>query len=228
MPFDSDRVETLTFDSYGTLVDVAAVESALAELPALDEPELVSNHWRARSLMYTMVANAIDAYQPFYELNRAALTHALGTYGVETTPAERDAVLETYHHLDVFDDVADGIADLADAYDCYVLSNGNPEMLESMVAEAGIGDYLAGTISADEVATFKPAAELYRHAAARTGTPIDRIAHVCGPFFDVYGAMNAGMQAVRVVRGGAPWDGFAGEPDLAVGSFHDLAAELGV
>ena len=228
MTFDPDRVETLTFDSYGTLVDVAAVETALAEVEGVTDPEPLSNHWRSRSLMYTMVANAIDAYQPFYELNRAALTHALAAHGVETSPAERDAVLETYHDLDVFPDVADGIAELAESYDCYVLSNGNPEMLASMVEAADIGDVIEDTISADEVGTFKPDAEIYRHAAARTGTPIDRIAHVCGPFFDVYGAMNAGMQAVRVARGTTPWDGFAGDPDVTVADFYGLAEELGV
>ena len=228
MTFDSDRVETLTFDSYGTLVDVAAVETALAEVEGVADPEPVSNHWRSRSLMYTMVANAIDAYQPFYELNRAALTHALAAHGIETDAAERDAVLETYHELDVFEDVRDGITELAETYDCYVVSNGNPEMLSSMVDEAGIGGVIEGTISADEVETFKPDTEIYRHAAARTGTPIDRIAHVCGPFFDVYGAMNAGMQAVRVARGTTPWDGFAGQPDLTVADFHELADELGL
>jgi 2-haloacid dehalogenase len=228
MTFDSDRVETLTFDSYGTLVDVAAVETALAEVEGVADPEPVSNHWRSRSLMYTMVANAIDAYQPFYELNRAALTHALAAHGIETDAAERDAVLETYHELDVFEDVRDGITELAETYDCYVVSNGNPGMLSSMVDEAGIGGVIEGTISADEVETFKPDAEIYRHAAARTGTPIDRIAHVCGPFFDVYGAMNAGMQAVRVARGTTPWDGFAGQPDLTVVDFHELADELGL
>jgi 2-haloacid dehalogenase len=226
MTFDPDRVETLTFDSYGTLVDVQAVEDALAELDGVTDPAPVSNLWRARSLMYTMVANAIDAYQPFYELNRAALTYALAAHGVETTPAERDAVLETYHDLRVFDDVRDGMARLADAYDLYVVSNGNPEMLDSMVEAAEIGDLLADTISADEVGTFKPDAELYRHAAARTGTPVDRVAHVCAPFFDVYGAMHAGMQGVRVARGDEPWDGFAGQPDLTVDDFHALADEL--
>lgn len=228
MTFDPDRVETLTFDSYGTLVDVAAVEAALAEVEGVTDPEPVSNHWRSRSLMYTMVANAVDAYQPFYELNRAALTHALAAHGIETDAAERDAVLETYHELDVFDDVRDGITELAETYDCYVVSNGNPEMLSSMVDEAGIGGVIEGTISADEVETFKPDAGIYRHAAARTGTPIDRIAHVCGPFFDVYGAMNAGMQAVRVARGTTPWDDFAGQPDLTVADFHELADELGL
>jgi 2-haloacid dehalogenase len=225
MTFDPARVETVTFDSYSTIVDVDAAERALAD--RVPEPEPVSRHWRARSLEYTFVADDVDAYRPFYDLNRSALQHALDTFGVDLSPAERDGILAVYHELDVFDDVRDGLSALADAgYDCYVVSNGNPEMLDSMVEHAGIGDLLADTISAHEVETFKPNAELYRHAAGRTGTPIDRTAHVSAAWFDVLGASGAGMQSVWVDRGKVPWDDFAGEPDLTVESFQGLVETL--
>jgi 2-haloacid dehalogenase len=97
-----------------------------------------------------------------------------------------------------------------------------------MVEHAGIADLLEDTISAHEVETFKPAAELYRHAAARTGTPIGEIAHVTAAWFDVQGASNAGMQSVWVDRKASPWEPFDGGPDLTVETFHELAAKLGV
>lgn len=227
MGFDPDQVSTVTFDSYSTLVDVDAAEKALAE--RVDDPEPVSKLWRARSLEYTFVANAIDAYQPFYEMNRYALQYALDVHGVEISTAERDEILAVYHDLDVFDDVYDGIERLRDGgYDCYVVSNGNPEMLESMVEHADIGDILEDTISADEVRTFKPAPEIYRHAAARTGTPIDEIVHVTAGWFDVMGAQHAGMQAVWVDRKSTPWEPFGPEPDLTIETFYELADTLGV
>ena len=227
MSFDTTAVETVTVDSYGTLVDPSAVESALTA--HVEETELISNHWRSRSLMYTMVSNDIDAYQPFYEMNRNALEHALGSYGVDLSGETVEEILSTYHELDVFDDVRDGLTRLTEGgYEVYVLSNGNPEMLDSMVEHAEIRDVIADTISADEIETFKPAPDIYRHAAARTGTPIDAIAHVAGPSFDVQGAMYAGMQGVWLNRTGDPWDGFAPDPDLVVDSFHVVADELGV
>jgi len=227
MPLDPDRVRTVTFDSYSTLVDVEAAEAALAD--RVPDPEPVSRLWRSRSLAYTFVANAIDAYQPFYEMNRDALTYALAAHGVDLPSAERDEILAVYHELEVFDDVRSGIKRLREGgYEPYVLSNGNPEMLDSMIEHAGIGDLIAGTISADEVETFKPAAELYRHGAARTGTPIDEIVHVTAGWFDVLGASHAGMQAVRVDRKGTPWEPFAGDPDMTVESIHELADALGV
>jgi 2-haloacid dehalogenase len=223
--FDPDHVTTVTFDSYSTVVDVGAAADALAEV--VPEPEPVSNLWRAHSLMYTMVANHVDAYQPFYEMNRDALTHALDVFGVDYTAEERDEILAVYHELDVFADVRDGMERLTEAgYDLYVVSNGNPEMLDSMVAHAGIGDLLADTISADEVERFKPDSALYRHAAARTGTPIDEIAHATAGWFDVQGAIHAGMQGVWVDREDDPWVAFDGEPDLTVADFHGLADAL--
>ncbi|MFC6614388.1 haloacid dehalogenase type II [Halopenitus salinus] len=227
MPLDADRVTTITFDSYSTLVDVDAAERALAE--RVDDPEPISKLWRARSLEYTFVANQIDAYQPFYEMNRDALQYALDAHGVDVSPEERDEILAVYHELDVFEDVRDGIERLREGgYDCYVVSNGNPEMLASMIEHADIGDLIEDAISADEVRTFKPAAEIYRHAAGRTGTPIREIAHVTAGWFDVMGARHAGMQGIRVDRKDTPWESFGEEPDLTIDSFHDLADALGV
>ncbi|ERG91079.1 MAG: 2-haloalkanoic acid dehalogenase, type II [Haloquadratum walsbyi J07HQW1] len=213
--FDPDRVQTVTFDSYSTLVDVEAAEQALKE--RVENPRPISRLWRSRSLAYTFVANQIDAYQPFYEMNRDALQYALDAHDVGLSPSERDEILAVYHELDVFDDVRESIDRLDTAgYDCYVLSNGNPEMLSTMVEHTGIGDVIADTISAAEVSTFKPAAELYQHGAARTGTPIDEIAHVTAGWFDVVGAVHAGAQAVWVNRKATPSEPFGPDPHLTV------------
>ena len=149
-------------------------------------------------------------------------------HGVELSIEERDEILAVYHELDVFDDVRDGIERIRDGgYDCYVVSNGNPDMLRSMIEHADIGNLIEDTVSADEIRTFKPAADLYRHAAGRTGTPIDEIAHVTAGWSDVMGAQHAGMQGVRVNRKEAPWEPFDGEPDLTIETFYQLADELG-
>lgn len=65
---DANRVETVTVDLYGTLVDPYATIEALAEYVPDEHVDGIANQWRARSIMYTMVGNAIDFYQPFYEL----------------------------------------------------------------------------------------------------------------------------------------------------------------
>jgi len=156
-------------------------------------------------MQYTLVATHLEAYETFYEINRDALAYALAAHGIDLSADEREEILEVYHELEVFDDVRESVERLHGAgYDTYVLSNGNPEMLESMVDHAGIGDLLVDTISADELETFKPDPDLYRHAAGRTGTPIDELVHVSALWFDVQGAINAGMQGVWLDRKGNP------------------------
>jgi 2-haloacid dehalogenase len=227
MTFDPDAVSTVTFDSYSTLVDVEAAEKALAD--RVDDPEPVSSLWRSRSIEYTLVSNHIDAYQTFYEMNRDALTYALEAHGVDLPTEERDEILAVYHELDVFEDVRAGLERLVDGgYEVYVVSNGNPEMLSSMVDHADIGGLIEDTISAHDVETFKPSAEIYRQAAARAGTSIGEMAHVAALWFDVQGAQHAGMQGVWMDRKGSPWEPFDGRPDLTVETIHGVADELGV
>ena len=227
MAFDPDRVTTITFDSYSTLVDVDATAAALTEHTDIDDPTPISQTWRERSMQYTLVATHLEDYETFYEINRDALTYALAAHGLDVSPADREAILEVYHELEVFDDVRTSIERLHEAgYDTYVLSNGNPEMLESMVDHAGIEDLVVETISADELETFKPDPDLYRHAAGRTGTPIDELAHVSALWFDVQGAIHAGMQGVWLDRKATPWDPFGAEPDLIADGLDDLADRL--
>lgn len=230
MVLDADRVETVTVDSYGTLVDPYATIEALAEYVPDDHIDTIANQWRARSIMYTMIGNAIGFYQPFYEMNRDALTYATAANNADLTAEEIDDVLSVYHDLTVFSDVRDGIERIRDGgYDVYILSNGNPEMLDSLVENAEIQDIITDTISADEIQQFKPAPAIYRHGAARTGTSINHLVHVAGPSFDVLGAMNAGMQAAWLNRANVPWEDFADqEPDLTAETFHDVADALGV
>jgi 2-haloacid dehalogenase len=223
--FDPAEVTTVTFDSYGTLVNVDDAERALAD--HVETPESISRLWRTRSLEYAFLAGQIDAYEPFYELNRYALQYALDSHGVDLSSDERDEILSVYHELDVYDDVRPGMERLHDAgYDLYVLSNGNPEMLDSLVDHADIEDLIEDTISADEIRQFKPAADLYRHAAGRTGTPIDRIAHVAGGQFDVMGAGHAGMRTVWVNRDDSPPEPFGDGPDETVADIEAAAAKL--
>jgi 2-haloacid dehalogenase len=223
--FDADAVSAVTFDSYSTLVDVDSVERALADRVA--EPTPVSRLWRSRSLEYTLVANHVDAYDTFYELNRDALTYALAAHDVETTSEEREEILSAYHDLDVFADVRRSVERLTSAgYPCYVVSNGSPEMLESMVEGADLGDLLDGVVSAHEVERFKPDAELYRHAADRVGAPPEELAHVTALWLDVQGAEHAGFRGVWLNRDDDPEEPFGPDPSLTVASLDAFADEL--
>lgn len=230
---DLDAVETVTVDSYTTLVDVDSQAAVLAErIPDLEDPAAVSRTWRSQAIQYTMIANAIDAYRPFSDLLGLALEYALGRAGHEVDAEAREAIRRTVYEdrLAVFDDVTPGIGRLVDAgYPVYVVSNGDPGMLEHLVDAADLAGVVEDAVSADEVRRYKPEPTIYRHAAARTGTPVDRVLHVSGGTMrDVWGAKHAGMRTAWLRRPGKPYprESLGPGPDLTVEGFRDLADRL--
>ncbi|MFO7925946.1 MAG: haloacid dehalogenase type II [Halobacteriota archaeon] len=228
MTLDTTSVNTLTVDSYGTLVDPSTAEDAVAKYTDIEDLDPLLAHWRAKYLSYVMIANDVNDYRPFDELIGAALEQTLGAFDVETTAREREDILSVYDDLGPFDDVRPGLERLAERYDVYILSMGTPEMLDGLVETVEIDEYIEDTISIAEIETYKPEATVYRHGAARTGTPIEHIAHVAGPTFDVRGAMAAGMQGVWIDRTGEPWDPWFPDPDVTIDTFTELADLLSV
>jgi len=230
---DFDSVSTVTVDSYSTLVDIGSQEAVLeAHVDGLDDAESVSQLWRAQYLQYSMIANDIDAYRPFWELIGQGLRYALESNGYDVPEATRDEIRRTVYEdeLSIFDDVEEGIGRITDAgYEVYIVSNGSPDMLDHLVAAAGLGDVVTDAISADEVETYKPEAGIYEHAAERTDTPIGEILHASGGGMrDVWGAKHAGMSAAWVSRPGKtlPTEELGPDPDIVVEGFHDLADRL--
>lgn len=230
---DLDHVETVTFDSYTTLVDVYSQADALVEnVDGIEHPEFVSRVWRARNMMYTVLANDIDAYRPFYEIQGLSLNFALESFGYDVSKDVRDKIRRTVYkdRLAVFDDVKPAMERIGDlGYDQYVISNGDPDMLDHMIEQADISDVIEDTISADEVETFKPKLEIYRHSAERAGTPIKDILHVSGGTMrDVWGAKNAGMQTAWLNREEKhyPREHLGLDPDMTIATIRELADEL--
>lgn len=62
---DTDGIETVTVDSYTTLVDVDAQEAVPEErVDDLGDLTAVSRLWRNTYIRYSMEANVIDQYRP--------------------------------------------------------------------------------------------------------------------------------------------------------------------
>lgn len=228
MPLDTDDVKTITFDSFTTLVDVeTSTRRALVE--HTEDAEQVANLWRVRAVEYRMVSTFTDEYESYEETTRDALAYALAANDVDLSDSTIDEITSVFHELDVYEDVYPGMEQLVDSgYTLYVLSNGNPAVLDSMIERAGIGDLIEDTISAEEIEAYKPDPRIYEHAAERIGTPIENVVHVATPWYDIYGAIHAGMQGVWMNRNDLPWDRFDGTPDRIVDSFAELQAALDV
>lgn len=219
--FDPGRVDRVTFDSYGTLVDTSVAASVLEGV--VDDPDAVAARWRENALFFSVVAGELDEYGTYYDLHEAGLRDALRAAGVGLDEVDVGELNDIYHRLDPYPDVAPAFERLADAgYGPAILSNGDPEMLDSLVETLGIDETVDSVVSADEIRRFKPARELYGHAATRVGAAVESVAHVTAHWMDVQGATNAGMQGVWLNRGDGEWTAFGSDPSLVVDSLDDL------
>ncbi|MXR41810.1 haloacid dehalogenase type II [Halobaculum sp. WSA2] len=221
--------ETLCFDMYGTLCDTSSVTSTLAA--ELDAPETlvaeIDATWRAKQLQYSYQSALMEEYQPFWEVTGDALAYALDQWGVDADGPTRERILAAYEHLDPYPDAIETLTRLSEAgHTVTVLSNGNPEMLETLADNAGLAPHLHDVISADEVSTFKPNPAVYENAAARTDTPIDRCRLVSGNAWDVAGAGSAGMRTAWVNRANDPFEEIGVAPSLEVTGLAGVADEL--
>ncbi|UHQ96367.1 haloacid dehalogenase type II [Natrinema halophilum] len=222
MTVDSGRVDTVMFDSFSTIVDVD-VSSVLAEY--VEDPELTSQLWRTQISRFRPLANFIG-YVPHEEINKQALRYVFEMLDVPYTDEDLDQIGSIYHRLDPFDDVRAGMERLSDmGYDLYILSNGDHDVLDSMVENAEIDHVLTDVISADEIKTYKPHSRLYKYAARRTGEYPENIVHCSAAWYDVQGAMHAGMQGIWVNRKDQPQGlrPFDGEIDSEVRDFDEIA-----
>lgn len=227
MALQKERIRAVTVDSYSTLLDVDSAARALDGIVV--EPERVAAVWREQSLLYAITCNLIGHYRTFYELNRAALRYALASAGMRADEAKIDGILSIYHKLEPFADVRRGIVAIRKRkLPVYVVSNGDPDMLCSLLKDANIEDVVSGVVSVHEIRRYKPAVEIYRHAAERIGEPVWAIVHASAGWFDVAGAMEAGMQGVWMNRKNVPIEVFGPfpKPDLITSGFDELLASL--
>jgi 2-haloacid dehalogenase len=194
---------TYVFDAYGTLLDV---NSAAARHKAAIGPEWerFSERWRAKHLEYTWVLSMMGRHTSFRRLLEQSLDTAAATIG--GIPADtRTALLEAYDALSPFPEAKETLAELKKKRArLAVLSNGDADMLQRVLAASGLGDHLNAVFTAAEVGVFKPSARVYRHAATKLGVDKAQVTFVSANRWDVAGAQAFGFRTVWLNRTNAP------------------------
>ena len=213
------------FDMYGTLCDTSSVTDRLGEVLGVttDLVASIDRLWRRKQLQYSYHRGQMEAYRPFWAVTGDALDYALDFHELSVDPDERERIMDAYNHLRPFEGATEALAALRDAGNpCVVLSNGNPDMLETLAANAGLAAHLDDVLSADAVSTFKPAPEVYEHAATALDRDVGDCRLVSSNAWDVVGASNAGMGTAWVNRNREPMERLGEEADLELGSLAAL------
>ena len=200
------------FDVYGTLFDVYSV-GARAESLFPGMGERLALLWRDKQIEYTRLVTMSRRYRPFSELTLRALQFACARLQLELSPMARDALVDEYRRLEPFAENAAVLHELkARGVRAGVLSNGDPAMLDAVIAHARFASLLDPILSAHSVQRFKTDDAVYALGPAALDLPARDILFVSSNGWDAIGATWYGYTTLWINRAGAPLDPLDTQP----------------
>jgi len=225
------RITTLTFDVFGTVMDLSSsLSKPLEKLlqgkeNALDTSQIWSQ-WRDRQRLEQFQDSLLMlGHSGYLETCRRALVYCLKDNNIEATDMDVDRVIGSFRDLMPFDGAARALRRLKERFAVMALSNGDQSLLEH-VAEKQVNFEFDRLISVESVGFFKPHPAVYRYAARVLQSDPAELMMVSSHGFDVVGARACGYKAAYLNRYGLPLGESIYKPDIVAKDFEDLADQL--
>ena len=220
-------VTVCMFDQYGTVVDMQGGLTGIAT-PFLKgkgwtgNPNSFVTWWRRTHFENSMIDALLHKeHTPYREIGHRAVSFVMDRAGIAYTPEEVRYLVGEIEKLRPFPEVPEALARLQTRYKLIVLSNGDPDMLETAKRYHQVA--FDQVISVAEAGSFKPHVATYTKAAELAGVAMHEVLFVANHAFDCIGAKAAGMRTAFIDRRRRPFGETPYQPDILVPSMRDLA-----
>jgi 2-haloacid dehalogenase len=213
-------IKAFLFDAYGTLFDVHSVQSRCEEVFPGHGTNLTTL-WRSKQLEYTWLRSLMGKYEDFWQVTQDGLVFACRSLGLTPSKVQIDHLMQAYLTLSPFPEIPAALEALA-GVSCSILSNGTPNMLDSVVRNARVDSRFQHILSVDEVRTYKPHPTVYQLAETHQGIGREEIGFVSSNGWDVTGGKAFGFQAIWINRQGTPAEVLGVQPDRIIHSAVEL------
>ena len=181
--------------------------------------------WRRTHFENSMIDALLHkAHTPYREIGQRAVDLVMERAGIAHTDEEVRSLVAAIERLKCFPEVPAALARLKTRYQLVVLSNGDPDMLETAKRYHGIP--FDRVISVAVANAFKPHVATYTKAAQIVGVRMDEVLFIANHAFDCIGAKSAGMRTAFIDRRQRPFGMTPHQPDLIVPTMQDLADAL--
>jgi 2-haloacid dehalogenase len=221
------NVKACMFDQYGTVVDMQGGLTAIAT-PFLarkgwrGDPNSFVTWWRRTHFENSMIDALLHReHTPYREIGHRAVAHVMDRAGIPHTREEVRALVSEIEKLKPFPEVSAALDRLRTKYKLVVLSNGDPDMLETAKQYHKV--LFDRVISVAEAGSFKPHLATYTKAAELVGLKPEQILFVANHAFDCIGAKSAGMRTAFIDRRSRPFGETPHQPDILVPTMTELA-----
>jgi 2-haloacid dehalogenase len=213
-------IKALVFDAYGTLFDVhTVVETCEQFFPG--KGKQISEVWRQKQLEYTWLRSLMGRYEDFWSVTDEALLFALNDLQLDTDEQVRHKILNQYLQLNPYPEVPKALEQLTDK-SLAILSNGSPDMLNSIVEKAALSHVFTDIISVDELKIYKPFMGVYQLAVAKLGVNKEDILFITSNSWDASGAKAFGFQVCWINRFNKNFDELGVVPDIIIQDLDEL------
>ena len=226
-----DRVKFLTFDIFGTVMDLTgSLAGPAGDFLAASGSEVTGQafygDWRERQRIEQYQDNLMMlGHSGYLETCRRAFAYCLKKHGVNYTSDGVREFMQVYMDLQPYPDAIEGLRKLGARYKLVALSNGEQWYLEKLLAN-NVPVNFDPIISVDQVGAFKPSPGIYRKAAQRLKCEPGEIMMVAAHSFDILGAQACGFKGAYVNRYNLPTEDSEYQPDIIVDDFVELAERL--
>jgi 2-haloacid dehalogenase len=225
------RVHTLAFDVFGTVLDLsgsivpvlrAFLQSKRSKVKADD----LWATWRGRQRIEQFQDSLLLlGHSGYLETARRGLVYSLDVHQLTGDVAEIECIMRVYEALRPFEDAVKGLRRLAERYRLVALTNGDPWLLDHL-CENNIPVAFHQRISVASAGHFKPHPSVYRTAVQILECEPAEILMVASHSFDILGARACGFRGAYVNRYKLPYEDSPLRPDLTVNDFLELSRRL--
>lgn len=224
-------VKALTFDLFGTVLDLAGsltpfIGKFLEAKGSTVAPGRFWEQWRYRQRIEQYQDNIMMlGHSGYLETARRAFVYILALNQVRATQEEVKKFMTVWQELFPFPEVVPALQELKTRFKLVALSNGEPQFLDHLVRNRINWDF-DEVISVQVAGAFKPHPGVYLRAASLLRLEPGECLMVSANSFDVMGARACGFRGAYVNRYHLPFEDTPFEPDLVVRDFRELAASL--
>jgi len=224
------KIKVVMFDQYGTVVDMQGgltefVTPFLKDKGWTGKPGSFVTWWRRTHFENSMIDALLHReHTPYREIGHGAVSYTMDRAGIAYTEDEVRMLVAAIERLLPFPDVPEALARLKTRYKIVVLSNGDPDMLETAKQYHKVP--FDAVISVAAANAFKPHVATYTKAAEILGVRMDEVLFVANHAFDCIGAKAAGMHTAFIDRRKRPFGRTPHQPDVRLPDMKSLADAL--
>ena len=205
------KVHTLTFDLFGTVLDLTGGlvpslrEYFRQEKLTVDAGQFWKD-WRARQRIEQYQDTLLRlGHHGYLETALRALFFTCKRYKIPAESEKLKPLVNCFGNLSVFEDAQLGLCRLSQKFRLVALSNGDQWLVDRFVRHKLPGGF-ERSLSVDSVGHFKPHPSVYRMAVKELDCNPEEIMMVAAHSFDVFGAQACGFQGAYVNRYQLPFE----------------------